>query len=125
MLCAVLSRSIVSDSLRPHGLQPTRLLYPWGFSRHEFPGVGCHSLLQGNLPNPGIEPSLPHCRHILYHVAITVSKKVIPCKENSVCPANPDSFTALAHLLNKRSQAQAQSNSTWLELNGFFCCFTF
>ena len=27
-----------------------------GFSRQEYTGVGCHSLLQGNLPNPGIEP---------------------------------------------------------------------
>ena len=25
------SRSVVSDSLRPHGLQPTRLLHPWDF----------------------------------------------------------------------------------------------
>ena len=25
------SRSVVSNSLRPHGLQPTRLLYPWDF----------------------------------------------------------------------------------------------
>ena len=24
------SRSVVSDSVRPHGLQPTRLLFPWG-----------------------------------------------------------------------------------------------
>ena len=35
------SRSVVSDSSPPHGLQPTRLLRPW-----EFPGkstgVGCH-----------------------------------------------------------------------------------
>ena len=38
-------RSVVSDSLRPHGVQPTRLLCPW-----DFPGkstrVGCHCLLQ-------------------------------------------------------------------------------
>ena len=27
------SRSVVSDSLRPHGLQPTRLLRPWDFPR--------------------------------------------------------------------------------------------
>ena len=26
------SRSVVPDSLRPHGLQPTRLLHPWDFS---------------------------------------------------------------------------------------------
>ena len=41
------SRSVVSDSWRPHGLQPTRLLCPW-----DFPGkstrVGCHCLLQIN-----------------------------------------------------------------------------
>ena len=33
MCCAVLSHSVVSESLRPHGLQPTRLLCPWGFSK--------------------------------------------------------------------------------------------
>ena len=42
------SRSVVSDSSWPHGLQPTRLLHPW-----DFPGkstaVGCHCLLQGLL----------------------------------------------------------------------------
>ena len=35
LCCAVLSRSVVSDSLQPHGLQPVRLLGPWGFSRQE------------------------------------------------------------------------------------------
>ena len=38
------SRSVVSDSSRPHGLQPTSFLHPW-----DFPGkstrVGCHHLL--------------------------------------------------------------------------------
>ena len=39
------NRSVVSDSLRPHGLQPTRLLHPWD-SPGKNAGVGCHSLLQ-------------------------------------------------------------------------------
>ena len=39
------SRSVVSDSLRPHGLQPTRLLHPWGFPGKST-GVGCHCLLR-------------------------------------------------------------------------------
>ena len=38
------SRSVVSDSLRPHGLQPTRLLCPWHFPGMST-GVGCHCLL--------------------------------------------------------------------------------
>ena len=33
------SRSVVSHSLRPHGLQPTRLLHPWDFPG-ESTGVG-------------------------------------------------------------------------------------
>ena len=35
------SRSVVSDSLRPHGLQLTRLLCPWDFPGKDT-GVGCH-----------------------------------------------------------------------------------
>ena len=33
------------DSLRPHGLQPSRLLRPWDFPGKNT-GVGCHCLLQ-------------------------------------------------------------------------------
>ena len=42
------SRSVVSDSSRPHGLQPTRLLHPWNFPGKST-GVGCHCLLWGIL----------------------------------------------------------------------------
>ena len=35
------SRSVVSHSLRPHGLKPTRLLRPWDFPGKST-GVGCH-----------------------------------------------------------------------------------
>ena len=38
------SRSVVSDSLWPHGPQPTRLLHPWD-SLGKNIGVGCHCLL--------------------------------------------------------------------------------
>ena len=38
------SRSVLSDSLRPHGLQPTRLLHPWDFPGKST-GEGCHCLL--------------------------------------------------------------------------------
>ena len=52
--CAVLSRSFVSDSWRPHGI-------PWN-SPGQDTGVGCHFLLQGDLPHPGIEPRSPAWR---------------------------------------------------------------
>ena len=39
------SCSVVSNSSRPHGLQPTRLLRPWDFPGKST-GVGCHCLLQ-------------------------------------------------------------------------------
>ena len=43
-LLLLLSRSVVPDSLGPHGLQPTRLLRPWDFPGKRT-GVGCHRLL--------------------------------------------------------------------------------
>ena len=39
------SRSVVSDSVRPHRWQPTRLPRPWD-SPGKNTGVGCHFLLQ-------------------------------------------------------------------------------
>ena len=41
----LLSRSVVSDSVRPHRRQPTRLSRPWD-SPGEITGVGCHCLLR-------------------------------------------------------------------------------
>ena len=41
-----------------HGLQPTRLLCPWGFSRQEYrSGLPCPP--PEDLPDPGIEPRSP------------------------------------------------------------------
>ena len=52
----VFCRSVVSNSLRLYGLQPTRLLCPWNFLGKNS-GSGCHFVLQGILPNPGIKPT--------------------------------------------------------------------
>ena len=57
MLCAVLSRSVTSDSATPWTV-PTRLLCPWGFSRQDYwSGLPCP--LPGDLPNPGIRLTSP------------------------------------------------------------------
>ena len=54
----MLSHSVRSDSLWPHGLQPARLLHPWGFSRQEFwSGMPCPR--PGDLSNSGIKPEYP------------------------------------------------------------------
>ena len=61
------NRSVVSDSLWPHGLQPTRLLHPWNFLGRS-PGVGCHFLLQGVFLTQGLNLGFPHCRQRVYHL---------------------------------------------------------
>ena len=48
----MLSHSVMSDSLRPCGLQPTRLLCPWASPGKNI-GVGYHALLQGIFPTHG------------------------------------------------------------------------
>ena len=45
MVIRMLLLSCLSNSSRPHGLQPTRLLRPWDFPGKST-GVGCHCLLR-------------------------------------------------------------------------------
>ena len=142
----MLSHSVMTDSLRPHGLQPARLLCPWdppgkntgvgchfllqgvfslvyllvqifwwqsprfylfddvfsesesfsvvsdscepmdcglqgsfvhGIIQHKKTGVGSLSLLQGIFPTQGLNPGLPHCRRILYHLSHQGSPRIL------------------------------------------------
>ena len=58
LTCAVLRRSVMSDSLWSHELWPTRLLCSWAISRQEYwSGLPCPP--PGDLPNPGIKPRSP------------------------------------------------------------------
>ena len=68
ILPVVRARSVVSDSLQPYGLQPTRLLCPWDFQGKNT-RVGCHFLLQGIFPTQGSNPGLLLCRQILYQLS--------------------------------------------------------
>ena len=56
------SRSVMSNSLWPHGLYS-----PWNSPRQNT-GVGS-SLLQGIFPTQGSNPGLLHCRQILYQLS--------------------------------------------------------
>ena len=57
------SRSVMPYSLRPHGLYSPRN------SPGQNTGVDSGSLLQGIFPIQGLNPGLPHCRRILYHLS--------------------------------------------------------
>ena len=57
------SHSVVSDSLRPHGLYS-----PWN-SPGQNTGVGSLPFLQGIFPTQGSNPGLPHCTRILYQLS--------------------------------------------------------
>ena len=68
--CESVSHSVMSDSLRPHGLEPASR----GSSVHvdslgKNTGVGCHALLQGIFPTQVSNPGLLHCRQVPYHLS--------------------------------------------------------
>ena len=65
------SRSVVSGSLRPHGLYS-----PWN-SPGQNTGVGSLSLLQGIFPTQGLNPGLPHCKWVNFQLSHKRSKYVI------------------------------------------------
>ena len=71
--------SVISDSLQPYGLQPTRLLCPWD-SPGKTIGVGCHFLLQGIFSTQVSNLHLLwllHFKHILYPWAIKGSPNTL------------------------------------------------
>ena len=72
------SRFVMSDSLPPHELQPTRLLCPWD-SPGKNNGVVCHILLQGIFPTQGLKLLLPHCRWTFTVWATAAAKALQSC----------------------------------------------
>ena len=66
--CVCISRSVMSNSLQPHRLWPTRLFCAWD-SPGKNTAMGCHFLLQRIFPTQGSNPSLPHCRQTLYRLS--------------------------------------------------------
>ena len=77
-----LSCSVVSDSLRPRGLEPARILCPWDSSDKYWSGL--NSLLQGILLTQRLNLGLLHCWWILYHLSYQGSPGVtlIPCQDS-------------------------------------------
>ena len=65
------SRSVMSDSLWPHGLYS-----PWN-SPGQNTGVDSLYLLQGIFPTQGSNPDLPHCGWILYQLSHKESPTIL------------------------------------------------
>ena len=73
------SCSVMSDSLRPHGLYS-----PWR-SPGRNTGVGSCSLLQGIFPTQVSNPGLLHCRWILYWLSHFMKIRCCKMAHQSVC----------------------------------------
>ena len=74
--CAVLSLSVLSDSLWPTSCSPPGSSVH-GDSLSKNTGVGCHALLQVTFPTQSSNPSLPHCRQILYCLSHQGSPRIL------------------------------------------------
>ena len=99
LVCAVLSCSVPSDSLQPHGLWPARLPYPWGFSREEY-WSALPLLLPGIFLTQGLNPHVLHCGQILYHLSHQQRPRywsglLYPFSKGSSQPRNPLGFPVL------------------------------
>jgi len=77
------SHSVISDSSRPHGLQPTRLLRPWDFPG-KGTGVGRHCLLHYEL-RYRIKTLAIHCgiKFHLFSPCFLPSSLPLPIRENT------------------------------------------
>ena len=89
------SHSVMSDSLRPHGLYS-----PWN-SPGQNTGVGSLSLLQGIFPTQGSNPGLPHYRWILYQLSHQGSPRILewvayPFSSRSSQPRNRTGVSCIA-----------------------------
>ena len=78
------SRSVMSDSSRPHGLQPTRLLCPWDFPGKST-GVGCYCLLcLSKLCLDKSDKRIPLRKLIGHTFGENIQKNTYPTKETRI-----------------------------------------
>ena len=120
----MLNPLVASSSLWPHGLQPTRLLYPWD-SLGKNTRVVCHVLLQGIVPiqrwnlhllrllhwqvgslpraTPG-KPKVPHAMGQLRPCATQCSEKKIHHKGKKLMESNIILFKHMSQYVNAWTQ---------------------
>ena len=118
------SCSVVSDSLRPHGLYK-----PWNSPGQDI-RVDSHSLLQGIFPTQRSNPGLPHYRWILSQLSHKGSPRILewvvyPFSRASSRPRNQTGvscmyaggfFTNWATMSHVYSSAAVSKNLTTIDL---------
>ena len=97
--CCCFSRSVVFDSLRPHGLLPTRLLCPWT-SPGQSTGVGCHFLLQGIFLTRDWTCVSCTGREILHHWATRKATSMVPrLRKHFLCTLSSKLYFSLSFIM--------------------------
>ena len=89
------SRSVMSNSLRPHGLY-----IPWNSPGQN---TGVFPFTRGIFPTQGLNPGLPHCRQILYQLSyqgspIIPRSPIIPSRSPSGTPINAGPFNTVTEV---------------------------
>ena len=119
------SHSVSSNSQRPHGLQPTRLLHPWDVPGKSA-GVGCHCLLQWTEWWPPkihvhtLTPRTYECIAIVVQLLSLVQLFATPW--TTACQA-PLSSTVSQSLLKSMSTESVMQSSRLLLCHPFSFCF--
>ena len=83
MSCAVLSRSVMSDSLWPMDCSPSGSSM-YGVSSSKNTGVGCYVFVRGIFPTQGSNPGLQPCRWILHRLSHQGSPVTLCQSESSL-----------------------------------------
>ena len=98
MLCLVAQLCLTICDLRDCSLPGPSV---HGSSSGKNTGVGCCALLQGIFPLQGLNPGLPRCRRILYHLSYQESPRILewvacPFSRGSSQPRNQTGISCIA-----------------------------
>ena len=109
--CCYLVAQLCLTLLRPHGLQTVRHLCPWD-SPDKNTGVGCHFLLQGDLPHTETKPEFPALADRFFTTEpprmtkgwLGVYNVLVPGTKQSLHKTRNKVFTLKEHIISLRPQ---------------------
>ena len=118
--------SVMSNSLQPYGLKPSRLFCPWG-SPGKNTAVGCQFLLQGESFRPRDQTHVSHVscigRQVLYHWR-HLGSSLEPVFHNNRSHCNEtcihDKQRVAPTLCNQREPMSSSKDPTQLEIDKYF-----